>query len=274
MIKKSCQLNIVYNFFLKYLKFQFIVFFVVILYMKTNFSLFSKDLISGYNFSEPSTKNIQDDDFLNPGFLWVERGKELWKEKHTENSKLSCENCHGAINSMKGVSLSFPKVIKENNKLINLEQQINLCRKNKMNLDEYNPESKNLLSLSVAISNQSRGLKQKIEITDINRKWYNLGKQLYFQKVGQMGLACNQCHDDRVGLNLRAEKVSQGHINGFPSYLLRWSKVASVHRRIQFCNEQARASPFKIFSDEYNALQLYLSHRGNGLVIETPAVRK
>ena len=89
-----------------------------------------------------------------------------------------------------------------------------------------------------------------------------------------MGLACNQCHDDRVGLNLRAEKVSQGHINGFPTYLLRWSKVVSVHRRIQFCNEQARALPFKIFSDEYNALQLYLSNRGNGLVIETPAVRK
>ena len=89
-----------------------------------------------------------------------------------------------------------------------------------------------------------------------------------------MGLSCNQCHDDRVGQNLRAEKVSQGHINGFPSYLLRWSKIASVHKRIQFCNEQARAIPFKIFSKEYNALQLYMTWRGRGLKIETPAVRK
>ena len=89
-----------------------------------------------------------------------------------------------------------------------------------------------------------------------------------------MGLSCNQCHDDRVGLNLRAERVSQGQINGFPSYLLRWSKVASVHKRIQYCNEQARAVPFSINSEEYNALQLYLSFRGNGLKIETPAVRK
>ena len=32
-----------------------------------------------------------------------------------------------------------------------------------------------------------------------------------------MGLSCNQCHDERVGSNLRAEKVSQGQINGFPS---------------------------------------------------------
>ena len=72
-------------------------------------------------------------------------------------------------------------------------------------------------------------LKQKIEINNTNQKWYELGEKLYLQKIGQMGLACNQCHNDRVGLNLRAEKVSQGHINGFPSYLLRWSKVASVH---------------------------------------------
>ena len=107
-----------------------------------------------------------------------------------------------------------------------------------------------------------------------NEKWLNLGKELYFKKIGQMGLSRNQCHDDRVGNNLRAEKVSQGHINGFPTYLLRWSKIASVHRRIQFCNEQARAIPFKIFSKEYNALQLYLTWRGKGLEIETPAVRK
>ena len=89
-----------------------------------------------------------------------------------------------------------------------------------------------------------------------------------------MGLSCNQCHNDRVGLNLRAEKVSQGHINGFPSYLLRWSKVVSVHKRIQFCNEQARAVPYEINSDEYNALQFYLSFRGNGLKVESPGVRK
>ena len=89
-----------------------------------------------------------------------------------------------------------------------------------------------------------------------------------------MGLSCNQCHDDRVGMSLRAEKVSQGQINGFPSYLLRWSKIVSTHRRFQFCNEQARALPFKIFSDEYNAIQLYLTNRGNGLKVESPSVRK
>ena len=143
-----------------------------------------------------------------------------------------------------------------------------------MNAKEYEPESKNLLALSVAIAHQSKGLKQNIKINEENKPWFEYGKQLYFNKIGQMGLACNQCHDQRVGMSLRAEKVSQGHINGFPTYLLRWSKISSVHKRIQFCNEQARAIPYEIFSDEYNALQLYLTWRGNGLLIETPSVRK
>ena len=43
--------------------------------------LHAKDLISGYYFSEPSTQKIQDDDFLNPGFIWVEHGKALWEKK-------------------------------------------------------------------------------------------------------------------------------------------------------------------------------------------------
>ncbi len=238
-----------------------------------NYFIKADQPISGYEFAEPSTQKIQDDEFLNPGYLWVERGKKLWKKMYGRKQK-SCQNCHGDLKTMKGVSLNFPSVYKNTNKLINLEQQINICRKEKMQAENFKPEDKDLLSLSVAISNQSKGLKQNLDVDNKNAIWFQLGKELYFKKIGQMGLACNQCHDERVGMNLRAEKVSQGQINGFPAYLLRWSKLVSVHRRIQYCNEQARAKPFKIFSDEYNALQLYLTKRGEGLKIESPSVRK
>ena len=250
--------------------------FIIILFLLN--SILTQDIaaeekpISGYNFAEPSTQNIQDDDFLNPGIFWVDQGVSLWSKKNNLND-LSCNSCHGNIEQMRGISINYPKVSIGHKKLINLEERINICRK-KMELEALKPESKELLSLSTAISYQSRGLKFNYKVTEKNKKWYDLGKELYYKKIGIMGLSCNQCHDDKVGLNLRAEKISQGQINGFPSYLLRWSKVASVHKRIQFCNEQARAVPYKINSSEYNALQLYLSFRGNGLKVETPAVRK
>ena len=255
----------------------FKIFFFLIYFFSSNLlavDFYSKNnrVISGYNFSEPSTQSIQDDDFLNPGIFWVENGLDLWKKEHGEKN-LSCHSCHGDSKNMKGVSLNYPRYSNTEGKLINIEQKVNICRK-KMELKEYDPESKDLLSLSTMISYQSRGMVLNYKVTEKNKKWYDLGKKLYFKKIGLMGLSCNQCHNDRVGLNLRAEKVSQGQINGFPSYLLRWSKVVSVHRRIQFCNEQARAVPYEINSDEYNALQLYLSIRGNGLEVESPAVRK
>ena len=237
-----------------------------------NNTLTENNVISGYNFAEPSTQNMQDDDFLNPGVLWVEQGISMWNESYGSKD-LSCYSCHGKIQKMKGVSLKYPKIAENKKKIINLEQRINLCGK-RMGLSKFKTESKEILALSTAISYQSRGLVFNYKVTEKNKKWYDLGKKLYFKKIGPMGLSCNQCHNDRVGLNLRAEKVSQGHINGFPSYLLRWSKVVSVHKRIQFCNEQARAVPYEINSDEYNALQFYLSFRGNGLKVESPGVRK
>ena len=33
------------------------------------------EVLSGYIFAEPSTRSIQDDDFLNPGMFWVENGE-------------------------------------------------------------------------------------------------------------------------------------------------------------------------------------------------------
>ena len=251
----------------------FLFFFLNLLIAESNIN--NTESISGYFFAEPSTQNIQDDDFINPGFIWIEKGKKLWINKeNNKSSTKSCQSCHGDYKNMRGTSIAYPKIHNETNSLINLEQRINICRKKNMNLSAYEPESQNLLSLSALISLQSRGLNQNMNINNENKKWFELGKTLYFMKIGQMGLSCNQCHDNRVGLNLRAEKVSQGHINGFPSYLLRWSKLVSVHKRIEFCNEQARAKPFKIFSNEYNALQLYLMWRGNGLKVESPSVRK
>ena len=72
----------------------------------------------------------------------------------------------------------FTKINKKGD-LINLEQQINICRHENMSAEKYEPESKNLLALSVLMYYQSRGLEQSIEINEKNQKYFNLGKKLY-----------------------------------------------------------------------------------------------
>ena len=58
---------------------------------------------SGYTYAKAETRAIQDDDFANPAFLWVDQGESLWSEADGKAGK-SCQTCHGdASVSMKGV---------------------------------------------------------------------------------------------------------------------------------------------------------------------------
>ena len=231
-------------------------------------------LISGYFFARPETQAMQEDDFANPGLLWVERGADLWNKVEGDAGK-SCASCHGAPEAaMRGAGATFPKIDAETGGLINLGQRINLCRARYLRAEPLEPESDALLELETLVMHQSKGLPITVKVNGAAAPWFERGRALYHQRIGQMNLACFMCHDQRVGHHLRAERISQGHVNGFPAYLLRWERVASVHRRFQFCNEQARAEPLAIGSDDYNALQLYVAWRGLGLAIETPAVRR
>jgi sulfur-oxidizing protein SoxA len=86
-------------------------------------------------------------------------------------------------------------------------------------------------------------------------------------------MACKNCHEDYAGTMIRANLLSQGQSNGFPTYRLKWQKVGSLHRRFRGCNSQVRATPYKAGSEEYVNLELFLANRGRGLPVETPAVR-
>ena len=79
---------------------------------------------------------------------------------------------------------------------------------------------------------------------------------------------------ENEGKHLRTEILSQGQTNGFPLYRLKWQGFGSVQKRFAGCNEETRAAPYPLGSDEYTNLELYVAWRGNGLPIETPAVRK
>ena len=106
----------------------------------------SNELKSGQYFSRKETRNMEIEEFENPGMIWVERGKELFDIEEGKNSN-SCSSCHKQdVNSLLGAAATYPKV--HNNKLINIEQKINMCRKNYMKVEEYKLESINLLSLS------------------------------------------------------------------------------------------------------------------------------
>ena len=233
-----------------------------------------RELVSGYYFSSLATRALQDDDFDNPSSLWLEEGQRLWNLSEGQAGK-SCASCHGAAkDGLKGVGTRYPAYDKKAKTVINLEQRINLCRVSHMKAAPWAYESKQLLSTTSHIKQFSRGKPVAVKIDGPAKVSFERGKAFYYQRRGQLNMNCAQCHELSYGNRIRADLLSQGHSNGFPAYRLKWQKVGSLHRRFQGCNKQVRAEPYKSGSRQYVDLELYLAWRGNGLNVETPAVRR
>src|SRR5262249_5734410 len=131
---------------------------------------------SGYTYLSEENQKLQDDDFANPGLLWVERGRELWQQIES-TAGTSCARCHSdAATRMRGVRTRYPRFDPQGGKLINLEQQINRCRAERMHASSYPYESDALLALTTFVAFQSRGLPIDVRIDGPAQPFFAAGK--------------------------------------------------------------------------------------------------
>lgn len=230
-------------------------------------------LISGWHYRNDETRALQLDDFDNPAFLAVELGNELWETADGASAK-SCADCHGAIDSFAGLRAGMPKWSEEHGRPLTLEQWINWSRETHQGAEPWKWESEQMVGMTAAIALQSRGMPMDVQTDGPMEAWFKKGEELYYKRTGQLDFACASCHEDNSGRMLRADHLSQGHLNGFPTYRLKWQGAGSIHRRLKGCVKDTRAVPYEIGSDELVALELYVSWRGEGLDIEAPSVRQ
>ncbi len=221
---------------------------------------------SGFEFQALETQALQEDDFGNPGLLWVDNGRAAWQEH--------CVSCHANFDSMRGVATRYPRFDPDANRVINLTQRIELCRTQHVGLPAAAYESEDLLALTVAITNLSDGQPYAVDIHGKNAPAFDRGREYFYTRRGQMNLACHHCHEVNAGKKLRGETLSQGHGNGYPTYRLQWQTLGSLHRRLRFCNAAMRAEPYPFGAQEYVDLELFLAWRAADLPLESPAVRR
>lgn len=228
---------------------------------------------SGYLFATPETREMQDDDFMNPAMLWVEKAESLYNEADGAAGK-SCRDCHGDVSTFKGVGATYPKWDEKAGKMFNVELRINNCRTENMKADAWKYEGDEMLGMTALVKMQSRGMPINVSTSGPAEVYFNKGKEMYYERRGVMDLACVHCHIENYDMMMRAEHISQGQINGFPTYRLKWQKLGTLHRRFSGCNKNIRAEPFKRGSMEYLSLEVYTSQRAKGLMVESPSVRK
>ena len=231
-------------------------------------------LQSGLAFTGPEILDLQGDDFANPALPALDKGGRLWKQVAGKSDK-SCQSCHGELSSsMKGVATRYPAIDKASGTLFNLEDRIRQCRQQNQKAPEWPFESEELLAVTLYVTSASNGMPIQVNIEGKAQPHFEAGQKIFMARQGQMNLACTQCHDQRYGIKLFTDKLSQGQPNAYPAYRIEWQRMASLERRLRFCYNGVRAETPAWGHMDMRNISLYLMWRAQGLKIEVPSVRK
>ena len=229
-------------------------------------------IYSGWRFRTDETQALQADDFDNPAMLAIDRAIAAFNTVEGSEGK-SCASCHtGGPEDFAGFATSMPKVV--DGKVMTMEDLINGHRAEAMGAEPLKWSSQEMQEMVALLRHQSRGQPVNIAIDGDAAPFWEQGKEMYYTRFGQLELSCANCHEQNWGNMIRADHLSMGQTNGFPTYRLRNTALVSVHNRFRGCIRDTRAETFAEGSDEFRALELYVASRGNGLSIESPAVRQ
>ncbi|MEL6125242.1 MAG: sulfur oxidation c-type cytochrome SoxA [Pseudomonadota bacterium] len=227
-------------------------------------------IYSGWRFRSQETQALEMDDFDNPAMIFVDQGIDLFEAVDGSAGK-ACASCHQDVEDFAGLRTQLPRV--EDGQLVAMEDLVNECRTERMGAEPWKWSGGEMTAVTALIGLQSRGLPMSVATDGDAAPFWEQGKELYYTRVGQLDMACSNCHEDNYGVMIRADHLSQGQINGFPTYRLKNAKLNSIHGRFKGCMKNIRATPFAEGGDEFKALELYLASRGQGLSVETPSVR-
>ncbi len=231
------------------------------------------EVISGWVYRASETQALQMDDFDNPAMLFVDQAMDDWNRVDGTEGK-SCASCHtNGPEEFAGLRAELPRWDAERGQMMNMEDYINYNRVTYMGAEPLKWAKPRMDAMVALISLQSRGMPINVAIDGPVADIWAQGEEIYYTRVGQLDMACANCHEDNYGNMIRADRLSQGQINGFPVYRLKNAKLNSVQARFKGCMKNIRAEPYAVGSDEFRALELYVASRGNGLSVEGPSVR-
>ena len=251
----------------------------------TQVTVATKDNSTTQALTASGLAQLQSANAMNPIGLWIDEGKRKWEK--------DCTSCHALENVVKAVP-NFPK-LDASQKLVNLEDQISICRQRveattnanansiatkTASTQSFTNDDNPTLELSTFLNDAARQLAINIAPPTnplhaiIWKKNLADGERLFKTRLGHMNLSCQQCHDGKVGASMRAQKITAGHPTGFPAYRISWQGLGSIERRIRACYSGVQAQVPAPQDMRLRQLELYLKTRAQGLQLEGPSIRQ
>jgi L-cysteine S-thiosulfotransferase len=212
----------------------------------------------------------------NPAMFALDRGKELF-DKPGAGGK-SCASCHRAPeSSFKIWAARMPRFEPRLKRVLGVEEFI--TRHARVTTGEELPmQGADNIALSVYLHNLANGETIQPDLSSTGaRKAAQSGMALMQRKLGQLNMACIDCHTkERHAFKwARGQYLveSRGTVAHFPTWRTSRGDIWDIRKRFQWCNVSVRANDLPPDAREYGEIEMALATINKGEKINSPGIR-
>jgi sulfur-oxidizing protein SoxA len=199
----------------------------------------------------------------------VERGAAIWKRKFKDGRSLAACFPNGG----RRVAVAYPQWHAGAKRVFTLEMAINQCLKTHHEplIDYDDPAT--MGALTAYVRSLSEGNAIGVRVPPAGEASFELGRRLYFTRMGQRNFACASCHVDNAGKRYADVPLSPvvGQAARWP--FVRDGGALTLQAQVRACLERMGAAPFPAGSEELNDLEYFLTYLSNGLALKPNAWR-
>lgn len=222
----------------------------------------------------PVEKRDNLDPLENPGMWAVDKAQDLWKQAAANGS--SCATCHAdPATQFKAWAASMPKWEPRLNKVLGVEEFVTRHAKATTGAD-WLMETDNNRAMGVYLRFLANGQEIKVDTTSPEAKAaIARGVELSKRKVGQLNMACTDCHGLAVNRWIRGQWMGEpkGQYDHFPTWRTSLQAIWDIRQRFQWCSVNIRGGELPPDAKEYGDLELYLASVNAGLKLSVPGIR-
>ncbi len=233
------------------------------------------------------------DPFSNPGFLFVDRGAELWAKPSGPRGVALAAVCDLGlgVGKVEGAFARLPRHFADADRVLDLEGRLLWCMttlqartaadilKTKFSTPERASE---LEDLTAFVASKSNG--EALAPPFGHRSEHAsraLGEAIFFRRQGPWDFSCATCHGE-PGKRIRLQALpafdvpreAREVMGSWPAYRVSQNTLRTMQHRIFDCFWQMRLPAIDYASDVTIALTSYLAAKGAGGIIAVPSIKR
>jgi sulfur-oxidizing protein SoxA len=212
----------------------------------------------------------------NPAMFALDRGKELFGRAGPQGK--SCASCHAdPERAFKQWAAQMPRFEPRLNKVLGVEEFITRHARATTAAEFPMQEAENV-ALSIYLHNLANGAAINPDFSSAGaRKSAAAGRLLMQKKLGQLNMACVDCHTkERHAFKwARGQYLveSRGTVAHFPTWRTSRGDIWDIRKRFQWCNVSVRANDLPPDAKEYGEIEMALAEINKGEKINSPGIR-